>query len=467
MPESQAGATVRLLVLDSLRKFQAKKQKVVTAIMSLKKLDEKQYSIPTRLIYGKSLTQEWDYSHHVIPPITTSSTFRLGSTERGAQGFGAIGQYADVASPPIYVYDRMGEPTVDMLQHALATAEEKEVAVAYATGMAAVHAGVCFALNADSEIISHDTIYGCTYSLFTNWLPKLGVKVHFCDMTQPDSFLPYVNENTRVLYLESPVNPNLDLLDTEAIVKALAPINAKRPPDRKILTVFDNTFATPYCQRPGNQGIDVVVHSLTKGLNGFGTDMGGAVVTQREHFQSLVHFRKDFGGILAPTTAWHILVYGVSTLSLRIPRQQESALQVAQFLEKHPLVEKVRYPGLPSFPQYDVAKRLLKDYEGNFAPGIIIYFTLKGKDAEQSKARGEAMMNFIAQNAYSVTLAVSLGQLRTLIEHPGSMTHASYPADEQVALGIDPGGIRLAVGIENPADIINDLTTALTSISRA
>ncbi|PWT97516.1 MAG: cystathionine gamma-lyase [Candidatus Melainabacteria bacterium] len=433
--------------------------------MSLKKLDEKKYSIPTRLIYGKSLAQEWDYSHHVIPPITTSSTFRLDSTQRGAQGFGEIGQYSDLASPPIYVYDRMGEPTVDMLQHALATAEEKEVAVAFATGMAAVHAGVCFALESQSEIISHDTIYGCTYSLFTNWLPKLGVKVHFCDLTKPDSFLPYVNGRTRVLYLESPVNPNLELLDTEAIVANLQPINAKRQKDKRILTVFDNTFATPYCQRPGKQGIDVIIHSLTKGLNGFGTDMGGAVITQREYFQQLVHFRKDFGGILAPTTAWHILVYGVSTLPLRIPRQQSSAMKIAEFLESHPLVEKVRYPGLPSFPQFEVAQRLLRDYDGNFAPGIIIYFTLKGDKPEHSKKRGEAMMNYVAQNSYSITLAVSLGQLRTLIEHPGSMTHASYAAADQIALGIDPGGIRLAVGIENANDIIADLKTALDVIS--
>ncbi len=162
--------------------------------MSLKKLDEKRYSIPTRLIYGKSLTREWDYSHHVIPPITKSSTFRLDSTERGARGFDEIGRHSNNTSGPIYVYDRMGEPNVDMLQHALAIAEEKEAAVAFATGMAAVHAAVCFSLNHQSEIISHDTIYGCTYSLFTNWLPKLGIKVHFCDLTNPESFLPYVNE---------------------------------------------------------------------------------------------------------------------------------------------------------------------------------------------------------------------------------------------------------------------------------
>jgi cystathionine beta-lyase/cystathionine gamma-synthase len=147
-----------------------------------------------------------------------------------------------------------------------------------------------------------------------------------------------------------------------------------------------------------------------------------------------------------------------------VPKQQENAKKVAAFLSEHPKIEKVRYPGLDSFPQYEVAQRVLRDYDGNFAPGFMIYFTLRGSSPAESKAMGERMMDFVAQNAYSVTLAVSLGQLRTLIEHPGSMTHAAYPAEEQLALGIDPGGIRLAVGIEHPNDIIGDLTAALASL---
>lgn len=432
--------------------------------MKQKKPQDGQYSIPTRLIYGKSVAEEWDYSHHVIPPLTTSTSFRLDSASRGARGFGEIGH--KVHGKPIYLYDRMGEPNSDMLQYALATAEEAEIAVTFATGMAAVHAAVCFALGKNSEIISHRTVYGCTYSLFTNWLSRLGIKVHFCDLTDPKSFLACVNANTRILYLESPVNPTLELIDTEALVNCLRPINATRQRDQKILTVFDNTFATPYCQRPGKHGVDVIVHSLTKGLSGFGTDMGGAVITRSEFREPLIWFRKDFGGTLSPLTAWHILVYGVSTLSLRIPRQQENAFKIATFLEGHPLVEKVSYPGLGSFPQSEIAKRLMRDYEGNFAPGIIVYFTLKGKTPEDSKNKGEMMMDYIAKNAYTVTLAVSLGQLRTLVEHPGSMTHANYPAAEQIKLGIDPGGIRLAVGIENPVDVIKDLQGALEHIGR-
>jgi len=435
--------------------------------MSLKKINEKKYSVPTRLIYGQSPTFEWDYSHHVVPPITTSSTFSLGSAERGAKGFAEFSLPPQPDHHPIYIYDRMGEPTIDMLQHVLATAEEQECCVVFSSGMAAVQAAVCFALNPGSEIISHKTVYGCTYSLFTNQLSRMGIKVHFCDLTDANSFVPLVNENTRVLYLESPANPNLELIDTPAIVEALKKINANRAESKKILSVFDNTFATPFCQRPGKDGVDVIVHSLTKGLSGFGTVMGGAVITRQEFHKPLIIFRKDYGSILPPLNAWHILVYGIPTLCLRIPRQQANALKVAQFLESHAMVDIVRYPGMPSFPQYQLATQLLRDYDGNFAPGIMIYFRLKGEDPEQSKLVGERMMDYLADNAYAITLAVSLGQIRTLIEHPASMSHVSYPALEQISMGIDPGGIRLAVGIENPDDIICDLDSALKHAFKA
>lgn len=424
------------------------------------------YSKHTQLIHGKAQASEWDYSHHVSPPLTTSSTFRLGSAQRGAQGFADIGRrVVGEESPAIYVYDRMGEPNVDMLQQTLAVAEGGEIAVAFSSGMAAVSAATMFSLYQGAEIISHRTIYGCSYSLFSHWLPKFGVKVTFEDLTDPQAFLKYVTPNTRVLYLESPVNPTLALLDIASIAQEVKRLNESRPKEKQIITVIDNTFATPFCQRPIELGIDVVLHSLTKGISGFGVDMGGAVITRKEFWEALITFRKDFGGILSPQAAWHIQVFGLPTLSLRIPKQQENAMAVAQFLESHPLVEKVLYPGLPSFPQYDLATKLLKDYHGNFAPGIILYFTLKGTP-DGSKHRGEQMMNFIADHSYAVTLAVSLGQIRTLIEHPGSMTHAAYPAAEQVKFGIDPGGIRLALGIEDAQDIIKDLDEALRAVDK-
>ncbi len=432
--------------------------------MTLKKLDEKSYSIPTQLIYGQSLTGEWDYSHHVVPPISASSTFRLASARRGAEGFGAIGQLPDATSPnPIYVYDRMGDPNNDLLQHALAVAEQGEIAVTFSTGMAAVHAASCALLNPGSEIISHSTVYGCTFSMFSRWLTQLGVKVHFVDFKDPQSFLPLVNENTRIVYLETPVNPNLELLDLGTICSEIKKLNASRAPEKQILSVVDNTFATPWSQRPLTLGADLVAHSLTKGISGFGVDMGGAVITRKEFFEPLAMFRKDFGGVLSPEPAWRILNFGLSTLSLRMPRQQENAMRVAEFLSSHPKIEKVSYPGLSTFPQYELAKKQMVDYQGNFAPGFMLYFVIKGNPAE-AKAGGERMMDFIAENAYSVTLAVSLGQLRTLIEHPGSMTHISYPAEEQVKRGIDPGGIRISIGVEDPADIIRDLEASLAAL---
>lgn len=435
--------------------------------MSAAKFNPKNYSVPTRLLYGEPKSEEWDYSHHVVPPITASSTFRLGSAQRGAEGFLALGKYSErKGETPIYVYDRMGEPNTNLLQDALAVAEEGEVAFCFSTGMGAVHAGVGFALLPGSEVISHRTVYGCTYSLFSDSLARLNCKVFFTDMTKADSFLPLVNDNTRVLYLESPANPTLEMLDLDAIAVLVRDLNAKRPADRRIITVIDNTFSTPFCQRPLTHGIDVVVHSLTKGISGFGVDMGGAVITRKEFYDQIFRIRKDFGAALSPEVAWRILSYGLSTLALRVSRQQESAMKIARFLEAHPAVEYVRYPGLESFPWHDVARRMLCDYQGNFAPGFMIYFALKGQTPEDSRRRGRIMMDYIAEHAYCVTLAVSLGQLRTLIEHPGSMTHASYPAEEQVKRGMHPGGIRLAIGIEEADDLIQDLKQSLLAVQK-
>lgn len=429
--------------------------------MTLKKLEDRTYSTPTRLIYGESFTSTWDYAFHVVPPITASSTFRLESANRGAEGFEAIGKAREGVVDPIYVYDRMGEPNNNMLQQSLAIAEQAECAVTFATGMAAVHAALTFALNAGSEIIAHRTLYGCTYSLLTQWMPKFGMKVHFADLRDPTKIEELANDNTKVVYIESPVNPSLELIDIRAVAAAVARINQNRAPERRVLSIIDNTFCTPWGQRPFPLGIDIVVHSLTKGISGFGVEMGGAVITRKEFYGPLILHRKDFGGTLAPQTAWNIMTHGLPTLPLRMPKQQQNAYDVSKFLESHPLVETVRYPGLASFPQYTLARKQMVDYYGDFAPGFMVYFILKGSTPEESRARGMKMMDYIADNAYAITLAVSLGQIRTLIEHPGSMTHSAYSAAEQVSRGLDPGGIRLAVGIEHSQDIIRDLESAL------
>jgi cystathionine beta-lyase/cystathionine gamma-synthase len=210
-------------------------------------------------------------------------------------------------------------------------------------------------------------------------------------------------------------------------------------------------------------GIDVVVQSLTKNIGGFGTDMGGAVVGPRLLEPDLLLYRKDFGGVLAPRAAWPPLVYGLPTLALRTREQMATALRVAQFLERHPRVARVSYPGLQSHPQHPLARRQMKDFDGEFAPGIMIYFLLRG-EGEAVRRLGARFIDHIAEHALSVTLAVSLGQIRTLIEHPSSMTHASVPAAVQEQSHIDPGGIRLSMGLEHPDDIIADLSAALESI---
>jgi methionine-gamma-lyase len=427
---------------------------------------EENYSILTRLIYGESHTEEWDFGHHVIPPLTSSTTFRLKSVERGSQGFTQIGSSPDdLQADPIYVYNRMGDPVIDMLQSALAVAEKGECAVTFSTGMAAVHAATGIFLEHGSEIICHQIVYGCTYSLFTTWMAKLGVKVHFADLSKPRSFLPLINEKTRIIYIETPANPTLEMTDISAVTSIIKEQNQSRPADKQIYSVIDNTFSTPYTQRPIEHGVDLVVHSLTKGISGFGTDMGGAVITRNEFFHNLILHRKDFGASLSPKAAWHILVYGIPTLGLRIERQQTNALRIATLLENHPAVEAVFYPGLESYPQRELALKQLRNYRGEFSPGFMIYFTLKGENPEDSKTKGAKLMNYIADNSYAITLAVSLGQLRTLIEHPASMTHSAYSAEEQASRGMHPGGIRLAVGIEEAEDIMKDLETALQFIS--
>ncbi|OGR70350.1 MAG: hypothetical protein A2X40_04240 [Elusimicrobia bacterium GWC2_65_9] len=265
-----------------------------------------------------------------------------------------------------------------------------------------------------------------------------------------------VNSRTRALYFESPVNPTLDLVDLRSIAEIASKANKGRK--RRVYSVIDNTFATPFSQRPIEHGIDLVLHSLTKNIGGFGTEVGGAVCCSKEIFPSLASYRKDFGGILSPKAAWNILVYGVPTIPLRIKRQQYSALQVAQYLEKHPLVAMVRYPGLDSFPQRALALKQMRDFDGGFAPGNMIYFRLDAR-----KASGMKFVDHVAQNAYCVTLAVSLGHTKTLIEMPSAMTHSAYAGEGPMR---ERGGIRLSIGLESPVDIIKDLETGLKAASR-
>lgn len=419
---------------------------------------KKNYHKETRMIHGDFYSVHWDYKDHMTPPMSSSAAFRLESAERGAEGF------IEFANPnfdrhkksPILIYERLDEPSRSMLEDNLATVEEGECAVAFATGMAAITASILSIVKGGDAIIAHPTLYGCTFSLFANWLPKYGIEVRWVDLKDKKALQQNLDEKVKVVYCETPTNPILEIVDIKKIRETIDSAKIKQ----KVYFIVDNTFATPFCQRPLTLGADIVVHSLTKNIGGFGTDMGGVWIGPKSLENTVLLFRKDFGAPLSAKSSWHFLVYGLPTLAVRTRKQMESALKVAQFLEKHPLVQKVHYPGLKSHPQYSIAKKQMVDPEGNFAPGIMLYFVLKGKPEEAQKL-GRKVMNHIAGNALALTLAVSLGNIRTLIEHPSSMTHAPLPLDAQVKAGIDPGGIRISIGIENCEDILKDLSQAL------
>ncbi|MEE9164921.1 MAG: PLP-dependent aspartate aminotransferase family protein [Nitrospinota bacterium] len=434
--------------------------------MSRKKTKE-EYRMRTHLIHGNFESKKWEYSHHVNPPMSASAMYRLSSTHRGAQGFFEFASdcMQDTKHIPIYVYDRLDEPSRGMLEENLAYAEGGEISVTFSTGMAAISAVVGVLCEAGNEIVAHQVTYGCTYSLFSNWLPRTGIKVVWTDVNDEKALRKAIMNKTRVLYFETPINPTLTLVDIAAIRKIVDEINSHRPEERHLKIVVDNTFATPYCQRPIELGADFSVQSLTKGISGFGTDMGGVVVGPHDCYGRLMLFRKDFGGSLNPKSAWTFLVYGLPSLATRFSNQIKTAHHVAKFLSEHPKIEKVVYPGLNDFPQFELAKRQMVNHAGKFSPGNMIYFLLKDAEIDGKQSpKVENFVDYLADHAYCITLAVSLGAIKTLIENPYSMTHAALPEDEKRKTGMEPGGIRLSVGLEDWHDIKEDLRDALLHV---
>lgn len=425
----------------------------------MKKKPSTNSSYRTQAIHGKDATSSWQFDKHLIPPITSSTTFRLESLERGAQGFV---EFADgsVSEKPILIYDRLDEPSTLMLEEQLAQMENAACAVSFGSGMGAISAALMASAKAGDEIIAHRTLYGCTYSLLTHWMPRLGIKTQFENLNDPNMKKLIRQKNVRVIYCESVSNPTLEIIDLISLVAMVKEENKRRPKLEKINIIVDNTFATPWGMRPLDLGVDFVVQSLTKNICGFGTEMGGAILARNPSYaHQLKMIRKDFGGIIHPWSAWHILVYGISTQALRFEQQQKNALALARFLEHHEKVEQVMYPGLPSHPQYKLAKAILKSPEGNFAPGFMISFRLRG-DAKTC-AR---FVNDIAKNSYSITLAVSLGLTKTLIEVPGFMTHSAIPSKKQKETNLNSRDIRLSVGLESIDDLLKDLDRALSKL---
>ncbi len=334
----------------------------------------------------------------------------------------------------------MGNPTVAEAEEKIALLEGGEAGAATSSGMGAVAASLWTALKAGDHVVASDTLYGCTFSLLNHGLTRFGVDVTFVDISNLEELESAMRPNTKVVYLETPANPTLKITDIEAVSKIAHKVKG-------CLVFVDNTFSTPYIQKPLELGADVVIHSATKYLNGHGDVIAGFVVGEKKFIEEVKMFGiKDMtGSVMSPFDAY-LIIRGMKTLEIRMEKHCDNAIKVAKFLETHPAVKKVYYPGLESFEYYELAKKQMK------LPGAIISFELKGGIEE-----GKTVMN----NVKLAKLAVSLGDPETLIQHPASMTHSPYTPEERAEAGISDGLVRLSVGLETAEDIIADLKEAL------
>ena len=368
----------------------------------------------------------------VIAPIYLTSTFAFPTVEYGA------GCFAGEESG--HFYTRISNPTLALLESRMAALENGEAAVAFSSGMGAIAATFWTLLRPGDEIIVNRTLYGCTFALLHHGIGEFGVVVKHVDMSDLAELEAAISPATRMIYFETPANPNMQLVDIAAVSTI-----AQRYND--LLVVIDNTYCTPYLQRPLEMGADIVVHSATKYLSGHGDITAGMVVTRQDLANRIrLQGLKDLtGAVLSPQDA-NLLMRGIKTLALRMDRHCSNALAIAQFLESHPAVESVTYPGLPSFAQYALATRQMK------LPGGMIAFELKG-----GIESGRHFMN--ALQLFS--RAVSLGGAESLAQHPASMTHSAYTKDERAQHGIHEGLVRLAIGLEDIEDLMADITQAL------
>lgn len=341
-----------------------------------------------------------------------------------------------------YDYARSNNPTRAALEQLVAHLEGGTNAYAFATGLAAIDA-VLKLLSAGDEIIAVDDIYGGAYRLFTHVYAKFGIKVHYVDTTDAENVLQYINEHTKLIWLESPTNPTLKVSDIQKIATIAASFNA--------LVVVDNTFASPVAQQPFLLGADIIIHSGTKYLGGHSDLVAGLVVVKEESLAEKIKFIQNAsGGILGPNDCW-LLIRGIETLTLRVTRQCETALKVAQFLEAHEAVDTVYYPGLASHKNHEIA---VQQQNGLF--GGVVSFTLK-EDTE-------AAANSLVTSTQYFKLAESLGGVKSLICSPPQMTHKSIPREKRLQSGVVDSLIRISCGIEEAEDLIRDLDQALQQV---
>ena len=390
--------------------------------------------IETQAIHSGRINDEQFGS--LATPLYQTSTFIFDNAEQGAKRFAGESEG--------YIYTRLGNPTTRQLEMRVAEMEGMEDAAATATGMAAVSGALLANLSCGDHVISSKAVYGCSFALMSHMLTKFGIEVSFVDMTDPEAIEKEIRTNTKVVFLESPINPNLVVLDLEKILAVTKKHN--------LISIVDNTLMTPVLQQPAKYGADIIIHSATKYLNGHGDVVAGIICGKAEMIEHIkLTALKDIGATMSPHDAWLIL-RDLKTLPIRVERHCQNALQVAEFLESHPAVSKVYYPGLKSHSGYQFIGNQMK------AAGGVIAFELN-TDIEGGAAFINRMGLF--------SIAVSLGDAESLIQHPASMTHSPYTPEERRDAGISDSLIRISAGLENAEDMIADLKQSLDQVESA
>ncbi len=390
----------------------------------------KDYSDATKSVHAGMTENE---NMAVVNPIYQTSTFKFRDADHGTALF--------AGKEKGYIYTRMGNPTVKGLEDAVAQLEQGHKGLACGSGMAAIHTVFGAYLKQGDHVVCSEAVYGPTNTLLADMFAKFGVQTSFVDTADLHEIKNAMRPETKIVYVETPGNPTLCVTDIAGAAEIAHAQNA--------LLVVDNTFASPVLQKPLVLGADIVVHSLTKFLNGHADVVGGMIVTKNEdQFKILRRALNLFGGILDPMNAF-LVHRGIKTLSMRMERHCANAQKIAEFLDKHPKVENVVFPGLPSHPQYEIAKKQMK------CPGGMISFEVKG-----GIEGGKIVMNHVKL----CQLAVSLGGVETLIQHPATMTHAIMPKEIRLQAHITDGLVRLSVGVEDADELIADLDQALNRI---
>ncbi|MEI8615243.1 methionine gamma-lyase [Shewanella sp. PP-He15 brown] len=391
----------------------------------------KMWKAATQVIHGG---HEREAFGALVTPLYQSATFVFESAQQGGERF--------AGNEPGYIYTRLGNPTTAELERKMAILEGAEAAAATASGMGAVSAALLANLQMGDHLVASNAVYGCTYALMTTQFARFGIEVSLVDFSSVTEIEAAIQSNTKVIFCETPVNPHLQVFDLAAIATI-----AKR---HQLVSIVDNTFMTPLLQRPLDFGIDLVIHSATKYLNGHGDVIAGIVCGSEEQLHKVKYeILKDIGAVISPHDAWLIL-RGLKTLDVRLQRHCDSAQRVAEFLAEHPSINRVYYPGLASHQGHKFIGKQMKR-----AGGVIAF---------ELAANLEEAMAFVGHLSL-FSIAVSLGDAESLIQHPASMTHSPYTPAARAAAGIGDNLLRISIGLEDCDDIIADLSQALARLA--